>query len=132
MQIISTTPFLRRVLGADAAMSGASALFLIGGAGLLTGLLGLPEPFLRIAGLLLVPFVAAVGFMSTRQILPLPALWTIVSLNVAWVVGSILVLVLGWVSPTGLGYAFVIVQALAVAAFAELQLVGLRRPAALA
>jgi hypothetical protein len=35
--------------------------------------------------------------------------------------------VTGWVAPTWLGYAFVLVQAVVVALFAELQFFGLRR-----
>jgi hypothetical protein len=132
MQHISPTPFLRRALAADAAMSGAAALILVAGAGILSSPLGLPEPLLRGAGLVLVPFIAAVTFMSTQRTLPLQALWVIVALNAAWVVATLSILVSGWVTPTVLGYAFAIVQALAVAGFAELQVMGLRRPTAIA
>ena len=33
----------------------------------------------------------------------------------------------GWVTPSGLGYAFILAQVVVVVAFAELQYVGLRR-----
>ena len=60
-----------------------------------------------------------------------PASWSavklIIALNVAWVAGSIGLLMSGTVTPTVLGYAFVIVQAVVVGVFAELQFIGLRR-----
>ena len=51
----------------------------------------------------------------------------IIALNVAWVAGSIGLLMSGIVAPTVLGYAFVIFQAVVVGVFAELQFIGLRR-----
>ncbi len=128
MQHSLSSPFLRRALIADAVMSGCAAFVLIAGAGIASGLLGLPEPLLRVAGLLLIPFVALVAFVGTRREIATQAVWIIIALNVAWVAASVLLLVSGWVAPTALGYAFVIVQAFAVAAFAELQFMGLRRP----
>ena len=49
----------------------------------------------------------------------------VIALNIAWVIASIVTLAL-FVSPNALGYAFVIVQALAVGLFAELQILALR------
>lgn len=118
--------FLRRSLFLDIAATGAAALLLIAGAGFLSGLLGLPESLLRAAGLILVPFVGLVALTATR-----PAkralVWTVIICNAAWVAASIGLLVSGYVSPTVLGYAFVIAQAAAVGLFAELQFVGLRK-----
>jgi hypothetical protein len=56
-----------------------------------------------------------------------PAVWVIIVANAAWTAASLLLLVSGWVTPTTLGYLFVVVQAAAVAIFAELQWLGLRR-----
>jgi hypothetical protein len=119
--------FLRYALLADAVASGATGLLMIVGADLLTGLLGLPVPLMREAGLLLVPYVALVVFVGTREDIPPAAVKAIIALNIAWVLGSVGLLVGGFVAPTGLGYAFVIVQAVAVGVFAELQIIGLRR-----
>lgn len=130
MSTNSPSPLLRRVLYADAAVSGVSALILIAGAGLTAGWLGLPEPLLRICGLLFVPFSAAVAFVATRQELLPQAVWAILIANAGWAIGSIAFLFSGWVAPTPLGTAVVVLQALVVAAFAELQFIGLRRPAA--
>ena len=124
--------FLRYALLADAVASGATGLLMIAGADILTGLLGLPVALMREAGLLLVPYVALVAFVGTRENMPAAAVKVIVVLNVLWVAGSIGLLMSGWVAPTVLGYAFVIAQAGAVAVFAELQLIGLRRAATVA
>ena len=67
MSTIHPTPFLRNALLLDAAASGATALLLIAGAGLLEGLLGLPVALMREAGLILVPFVAFVAWVGTRE-----------------------------------------------------------------
>jgi hypothetical protein len=119
--------FLRFALLADAVARGATGLLMVAGAEALRGLLGLPGPLMREAGLLLVPYVALVAFVVTRENMPLGALKTIVALNVLWVLGSIGLLMSSLVAPTMLGYAFVIVQAVAVGVFAELQIIGLRR-----
>lgn len=124
--------FLRYALLADAVASGATGLLMIASADLLTGLLGLPVALMREAGLLLVPYVAMVAFVGTREAISRPAVKAIIALNVLWVVGSIGLLASGTVMPTMLGYAFVIAQALAVGVFAELQFIGLRRSEATA
>jgi hypothetical protein len=55
--------------------------------------------------------------------------WAIVAYNTLWAVDSVVLLVSGTVTPTALGYAFVIFQAAVVAGFAGLQIVGLRKDA---
>ena len=118
---------LRYALLADAIASGATGLLLIAGAGLLDGLLGLPVALLREAGMLLVPYVAFVAYVGTRQHISRTAAQTVIALNVVWTVCSILLLLSGYVAPTALGTAFVIAQAAVVAVLAELQFIGLRR-----
>jgi len=124
---MSRCTFLRYALIADAVASGATGLMMIAGADLLTGLLGLPVALMRESGLLLVPYVALVAFVATREAIAFAAVKVIIALNVLWVLGSVGLLVGGFVTPTLLGYAFVIVQAVAVGVLAELQIIGLRR-----
>jgi hypothetical protein len=126
----SPATFLRRALAADAVTSGAAGLLMTFGAGALEGPLGLPAPLLQVAGLILLPFAAGVAYLAARAMPPRPAVWAVIALNAVWALDSGLLLVSGWVAPTALGYAFVIVQAAAVAAFAEIQYVGLRRSTA--
>jgi hypothetical protein len=128
MSTIHPSPFLRKSLMLDAVATGATALMLIAGASLLDGLLGLPVALMREAGLILVPFVAFVAWVGTREDVARGTVWTIIAANALWVAASIGLLVSGWVAPTALGYAFVIAQAAVVALFAELQYAGLKRP----
>lgn len=123
------SPFLRNAMSVDAAASGATALLVIAGAGFLDQWLGLPAALLRGAGLLLLPYVAFVMWLATRHSITAGAVWVVIATNAAWTAASLLLLVSGLVAPTALGYAFVIAQALVVAALGELQYVGLRRPA---
>jgi hypothetical protein len=119
--------FLRYALLADAIASGATGVLLIAGAGLLDGLLGLPVALMREAGLLLVPYVALVAYVGTREVISRPAVQTIIALNIVWTVCSVGLLLTDTMAPTALGYALVIAQAAVVAVFAELQFIGLRR-----
>jgi hypothetical protein len=123
----SSSPFLRRVLLADAVISGATGLLLFLGSGLLAAYLQLPETLLRPAGLFLMPYSLFVAHIATRPDPPRQALWAIIVANWLWAVNSILLLVSGWVTPSALGTAFVIFQAAVVAGFAELQYIGLRQ-----
>jgi hypothetical protein len=120
--------FLRRSLMFDAVASGATAALMLAGAGLLESWLGLPAALMRGAGLVLVPYVAFVGCLATRETLTPAAVWTVIAANVLWAAVSGALLLSGWIAPTALGYAFVIAQAAVVAAFGELQYVGMRRP----
>ena len=128
MSSFHPSPFLRNALMVDAAASGATAFLLIAGAGILDQWLGLPTALLRGAGLVLLPYVAYVVFLGTRHHINAASVWAVIAANAAWTVASFLVLASGWVAPTALGYAFVIGQALVVAALGELQYMGLRRP----
>ena len=131
MTTSNTSPFLRRVLLADAATSAASGLLMTLAPGALEDWLGVPAGLLRYAGLSLLPFAALVFYLATRPAPPRAAVWAVIVLNLLWAADSILLVAGGWLGPTPLGYAFVIAQALVVAAFAEAQYIGLRRsPAA--
>lgn len=124
---IQPSVFLRRVLMADAAASAATGALMAFGADAFADLLGLPESLLRYAGLALLPFAALLAFIATRAALPRAAIWAVIVANALWVTDSLALLASGWVAPTALGIAFVIAQAAAVAALAELEYVGLRR-----
>jgi hypothetical protein len=123
---------LRFALLGDAIASGATGLMLIAGADLLTAWLGLPIGLMRGAGLLLIPYVTFVAFVGTRRNISHEGVKAIIALNALWVVGSVSLLLSGYVAPTALGYAFVIFQAIVVGVFAELQFVALRRETVIA
>lgn len=130
MPIVSPSPLLRRALFADAAVSGAAGLLMTLGAAHLAGLLGVPAGLLRYAGLSLLPFAAIITYLATRASLPRPVIWAVIVCNALWAADSFLLLLTDWVWPTALGYGFIIAQALAVAAFAEAQRLGLKRSTA--
>lgn len=125
----SSKSFLRRALLADAAISGPSAVLMLLGAAALAPLLGVPAELLRSAGLSLIPFTAFVAWIATRADIPRAAVWTVIALNAGWVIASIALLFVDGIDPNGLGIAFILVQAAAVAVFAEVQWVGLSRTA---
>jgi len=129
MSNVHPNKFLRNVLALDAAASGATGLLLVAGAGVLEDILGLPGALMREAGLILIPYVAYVAFLATREPIARSAVWAIIAANALWAFASVGLLVSGLVEPTALGYAFVIAQAAVVALLGELQYASLNRPA---
>jgi hypothetical protein len=121
-----SSAWLQRSLLADGLISGLSGLVMLLGAGALAALLGVPEALMRYAGVILLPFAATVLYWSRPENISPSRVWTVISLNLAWAAGSVLLLIAGWIEPTALGLAFVIFQAIVVAIFAELQYTGLR------
>lgn len=124
------TRFLRNVLILDAIATGATGLLLTFFSSFLTPLLRVPGELLFYAGLVLLPYAALVGWLATREALARWSVWAVIVTNVLWAVDSVLLAMSGWIEPTALGYAFIVVQALVVAGFAELQFLGLRRSVA--
>jgi len=126
-----TTPdssiFLRRTLLLDAAVSGTTGVVMALGADVLEPWLAMPGALFRAAGVSLLPFAALLVVLATRPTVPKSAVAAVIVANALWVVASIALLASGQVAPTILGYAFVVVQAVAVIGFAELQWIGLRR-----
>lgn len=120
---------LRQALLADAIISGAFGLILLGGASLLADALALPVPLLRYAGLLSLPFAMFVAYVATRAQTSRAAVWSIIGINAMWVLGSIALLVKGQITPNAPGYAFMLFQALVVGLLAEFQFLALRRAA---
>lgn len=128
---LQPTRFLRLALLGDAVASGAMGLFLAAAAGSLAALLGLPEPLLRVAGLVLLPYAAIVARIATRLPPSRDAVRAVVAVNLVWVADSLLLLALGpavaGLAPGALGVAFVLFQAAVVLGFAVAQWMALRR-----
>jgi hypothetical protein len=127
---MSMSRLLRIALLADALATAATGLLLLVFAAPFDTLLGLPAQLSRTLGLALLPYAGLVAYLGTRPHASRAAVWAVIICNVFWVVDSALLLMGNWIDPTPLGVAFVIVQAIAVAGFADLQFVGLRRAAA--
>lgn len=65
--------------------------------------------------------------MSTRRRLPAAGVWTVVIGNLGWAAGCIELAFAAGQKTTPTGVGFLVVQALAVVVFAEIQFLGLRR-----
>ena len=123
---------IRFALVADAVATVATGALLAVGGSLLTDLTGLPATATMPLGVFLIAFASFVGWVGMQQQTPRGAALLIVIANAAWVFGSLIVLLAGTWALTLLGVAFIIAQAIAVAALAALQWVGLGRTRAFA
>jgi hypothetical protein len=118
---------LRRALWLDAVVSGAFGLVGLLATGWMSTRFGLPEELLRVASLLMLPWMALLGTLATRATIASTAVNSVIAINLVWAVASIGLLLSGAVSPTTLGTAFVLIQAAGVLLFAALQYAGSRR-----
>lgn len=111
----------------DAVVSGANGAAYLVAANPIGDLLGLSPSLLRGIGAFLVAFAAAVWLVGARRADDALAVTGIAAANVAWALGSLAAAIAGWGTPTTEGTVWIVLQALVVAGFAELQLMGLRR-----
>ena len=110
---------LRPALILDAAVTGVNGVAYLAAAGPLEDLLGLPASWLRAAGAVLLAFAAVVALASRNP--TAGAVRAIVAVNVLWVAGSLVFALAGWGSPETAGTVWIVLQAIVVAGFAELQ-----------
>lgn len=129
MTLANHPNFLRTVLLIDAATCVATGLLMTAGAGPVARLTQIPAGLLMTAGLSLFPIAAFIAFVATRVSSWPAGVWLAILGNAGWVLGSLWLLVSGTVAPNGLGIAFVVIQAIAVAALADLEWLGIRRAA---
>ncbi|MFI7416365.1 hypothetical protein [Nonomuraea sp. NPDC049684] len=118
---------LRFALRQDAIGSGANGLLFLAVAAISGSMFGLPAALLVPAGVFLVAYAASLLRLAARPVVSRAAVIAVMAVNVAWVAASAETLIAGWFPLTGLGVAYVIVQAVAVAGFTGLQFAGLRR-----
>lgn len=105
---------LRAFLKLDALASGLLGALLAAAGAALAEVLRLPVALLVPAGLGLVAYAGWLWYVATRPIVRRAAAWAVILLNELWVVASVVVVVAGWFSLTGLGTGFVLGQAVAV------------------
>ena len=112
---------LSRALLVDAAGSGATGLLLTAGNGALAEPLGVPSGWLLGLGVFMLAYAAELVVVA--RMLPRTAGWVrrIGMANSGWVLASVGAVVLGAWDLTGLGVAFVLAQAAAVAGFVAMQ-----------
>ncbi|VVE49684.1 hypothetical protein PMO31116_04573 [Pandoraea morbifera] len=123
----SQTSMLARVMLADALISAAVGLLQVLAAAPLAALLDLPAVGLRVTGLVLLAYGAALVWLVRRTAIPAAAAWAAIAVNAIWALECIVLLWSGWIAPNGLGVAFIGVHIATVLVFAELTFIGLRR-----
>jgi hypothetical protein len=116
---------LRLALRLDAVVSGLNGAAYLLLAGPLSDLLGLSAGVLRGVGVFLLVYGAAVWLVGDRP--ATPAVRAVITGNLLWTAGSIAVVVADLGTPTTVGAAWLVLQAVVVAGFAALQIAGLRR-----
>lgn len=126
-QVKANDRMLRIVLKLDAIATCVTGLGFVALGQMHESLYGLPTSLTMPAGIFLLAYAAMVWFASTRPRVSPALVWTIIIGNTTWAVASATLILADLVPLTGLGIAFVALQAAAVAVFAELQFIGLRR-----
>lgn len=125
MSMTTKPNFLRTILLLDAATCAVMGAALGLAAAPIARLTDIPPGLLLYAGLILLPIAAFIAIVAAR---PAPSLvWLVILGNLGWVAASVLLLVSGWIAPNGLGYAFIAVQAIAVAIISKLEHGALRQ-----
>lgn len=81
-------------------------------------------------GLFMLAYGLTVFWLGQRPHLPRWVVLTVIGGNLLWVLESLVLPLLGWISPSPLGWTLLSAQAAGVAVFAELQYSGLRRSGA--
>ena len=118
---------LKTALLLDAVITGANGLAYVAGAAAFDSLLGPSPTHFVLIGVFLVACSVILGVTGTRR--PIPRGWAMFAaeVNVAWAIGSVAVVMIGWLDLTTTGEVWTLMQAALVAAFATLQLMALRR-----
>ena len=118
---------LRLALRLDAVVTAGNGAAYLVAAEPVGDLLGLAPALLRGAGAFLLVFAALVWVTATRAEPARTAVLGVVAVNAAWAMSSVVAAIAGWGTPTTAGTVWIVAQALVVGAFAELQLLRLRR-----
>jgi hypothetical protein len=124
---MTTSNLLRVSFRLDALVSGTFGALLLLAGPLLTDFLGAPLTLLWPVGAVALAYAVALWLAERRPRIDAATAWTVIALNIGWAGASVLLLVLGALPLTTLGVGFVVLQAIVVAGFADLQFVGLRR-----
>ncbi|MEM1453378.1 MAG: hypothetical protein AAF957_16765 [Planctomycetota bacterium] len=122
-----TDLLLRRALKGNAVFSFLCGTALLAGGGGLAPLFGIPALALRVVGLTLLPFAVGLWRNASRTTVARGEAWTAVALDLAWVAGSIALVVFELWPLESAGTWAVIGLADVVAFWALLQTFGLLR-----
>lgn len=114
-------PRLNALLAVDAATCAVMSAGLMITAQPVASFTALPAPFLFWAGALLLPIAAFMVLAARRTPVPRAMAGFVVLGNLGWVVASLLLPLLGFVTPNALGWALLVGQAAAVTVLATLE-----------
>jgi hypothetical protein len=118
---------LRRAMRADGIFSTAGGVACVVAAGWLAAQLGVTSLAIYALGAALLGYAAFLFAATAREPINRRAAIAAIVLNVDWVIASAVILAAGWLPLTTAGFWIAAVVALAVADFAVVQYVGLRR-----
>lgn len=127
VQSSSSASLLRKALSGNALFSVSSALLFWFSAPQVALALGLTNPiWVRGLALGLLGFALLIGYMLRHKSIPQRWVKWIIGSDLAWVLGSILLLWTKVLTPTAVGWWGVVGVAMVVALFAGLQVLGLK------
>lgn len=112
---------LRALIAGDALTCAAMGVGLLLASGPIGAATAIPTALLFYTGLSLVPISVFMAAVASRSVTPRIAAGLVIAGNALWVAVSLFLLLGGWIAPNALGLAFVIGQALVVAALAKLE-----------
>lgn len=119
---------LRNALRGNALFSGLSGVVSLFAAQSLAAFTGIQEPLVFvILGIVLILFAVDLVWIASRETIDRRIAWAVILLDIAWVVGSVIILLFDLVPLTIAGRWTIALLAEAVAIFAILQYIGLRR-----
>lgn len=119
---------LRNALRGNALFSGFSGMVSVFAAQSLAAFTGLQEPLVFIViGVVLILFALDLIWIASRESIDRRFVWAVIILDIAWVAGSAIILLLDLIPLTVAGRWTTILLAETVAVFAILQYIGLRR-----
>jgi hypothetical protein len=119
--------FARLALKLDAVVTGLNGLAYLGLATVLESWFGVTTAVQYPVGAFLLLYALGVLAVGTRREISRAGLAAVIVANMAWVVLSLVMAISGALSPTGVGTAWIVLQALTVGGFAALQYLGLKR-----
>ncbi|MGW4840546.1 hypothetical protein [Streptomyces globisporus] len=119
--------FARLALKLDAVATGLNGIAYLALATVLDSFFGVPTAVQYPVGAFLLLYAVGVLVTGTRKEISRTGLMAVIVANLLWVVLSLVVVVSGVLSPTGVGAVWIVLQSLTVGGFAMLQYIGLKR-----
>lgn len=126
MSVFASPQFLPRVMGVDAASCAATGALQLAAARPMAEWTGLPVPLLLYTGVFLVLYALAAAWMAWHKPTPRALIGLVAMGNLGWALACLALWWSGTLPLTGVGKAWLAVQAVVVLMLAELQWTGLR------